>query len=32
LKGTLRSVDVTRDTRGWDRPSDHAPVTVELEL
>lgn len=32
LKGSLRSMDVTRETRGWDRPSDHAPVTVELEL
>jgi exodeoxyribonuclease-3 len=32
LKDTLRTIDVTRDTRGWDRPSDHAPVTAVLEL
>jgi exodeoxyribonuclease-3 len=32
MKDTLRSIDVTRETRGWDRPSDHAPVTAVLEL
>lgn len=32
LAGTLRSIDVTRETRGWDRPSDHAPVTAVVEL
>ncbi len=32
MKDTLRSIDVTRETRGWDRPSDHAPVTTVLEL
>ena len=32
LKDTLRTIDVTRDTRGWERPSDHAPVTAVLEL
>jgi exodeoxyribonuclease-3 len=32
LAGTLRSVEVARDTRGWERPSDHVPVTAVLEL
>ncbi len=32
LAGTLRSVDVHRSARGWDRPSDHVPVTATLEL
>jgi exodeoxyribonuclease III len=32
LGPALRSVHVTRETRGWDRPSDHVPVTAELEL
>ena len=32
LAGTLRSVDVARDTRGWARPSDHVPVTAAMEL
>ena len=32
LTGTLRAIDVSRETRGWDRPSDHAPVTAVLEL
>ena len=32
LSGTLRAVDVARETRGWTRPSDHAPVTAILEL
>lgn len=32
LTGTLRAIDVTCETRGWERPSDHVPVTVTLEL
>ena len=32
LTGTVRSVTVSRETRGWDRPSDHVPVTLALEL
>ncbi len=28
----LKSMHVTRATRGWERPSDHAPVTAVLEL
>ena len=30
--GTLKSVDVARETRGWTRPSDHVPVTAVMEL
>lgn len=32
LAPTLRTTDVTRETRGWERPSDHVPVTAVLEL
>jgi exodeoxyribonuclease-3 len=32
MKDTLRSIDITRETRGWERPSDHVPVTAVLEL
>ena len=32
LRGSIRSVDVTRETRGWDRPSDHVPVTAVVEV
>ncbi|MGV6872891.1 exodeoxyribonuclease III [Pseudochelatococcus sp. B33] len=28
----LESAAVSRDARGWERPSDHAPVTVRLGL
>jgi len=32
LRDGLRDFKVTRDARGWERPSDHVPVTVTLEL
>ena len=32
LAATVRKVEVARDIRGWERPSDHAPVTLTLEL
>ena len=32
LAGTLRSVDILRDARGWERPSDHVPITAVMEL
>jgi exodeoxyribonuclease III len=32
LTGGLRSTDISRETRGWERPSDHVPVTAVLEL
>ncbi|HEX4765681.1 MAG TPA: exodeoxyribonuclease III [Lichenihabitans sp.] len=30
LAGTLGEVAVLKEARGWDRPSDHVPATVEL--
>ena len=32
LAGTLDTVTVHKEARGWDRPSDHVPVTVTLQL
>ncbi|KMO20598.1 exodeoxyribonuclease III [Methylobacterium indicum] len=32
LAETVKSVTVARHTRAWEKPSDHVPVTVELEL
>jgi exodeoxyribonuclease-3 len=32
LDGALRSVSVFRQSRGWERPSDHVPVTATYEL
>jgi len=32
LAGVLRAADVDRDVRGRDKPSDHAPTWVELDL
>ncbi len=32
LGGTLDSVDIHGDARGWMRPSDHVPVTAALQL
>jgi len=32
LSGALAKLDVARDARGWERPSDHVPVTIELEI
>ena len=28
----LRGVSIHRDVRGWDKPSDHVPLVVELDL
>jgi exodeoxyribonuclease-3 len=28
----LRAVDIHKDVRGWDKPSDHVPVSAELDL
>ena len=30
LLGELTGLQVVKQTRGWDRPSDHVPVMVEL--
>ena len=32
LRGNLGAISVSRDARGWERPSDHAPVTAELRF
>jgi exodeoxyribonuclease III len=32
LSGALSRLDVLREARGWERPSDHVPVTIELAL
>ncbi len=32
LVGAARKVDVTTGTRDWERPSDHVPVSIDLEL
>jgi len=32
LTSALASAQVLKDVRGWQRPSDHAPVIVELNL
>jgi exodeoxyribonuclease-3 len=32
LKQTVRDFRITKDARGWERPSDHVPVTTVLEL
>jgi exodeoxyribonuclease-3 len=30
LGGALKRLEVLTDARGWERPSDHVPVTIEL--
>ena len=32
LDGSVAAARISRDVRGWERPSDHAPVTVTLEF
>ena len=32
LEPHLTNISVVREARGWERPSDHVPVTVSLEL
>ncbi len=32
LKDGLASLDILKDARGWDRPSDHVPVSIVLEV
>jgi len=32
LKDTIRDFRIARDARGWERPSDHVPVTVTLDV
>jgi len=32
LKDAVNDFRILRDARGWERPSDHVPVTVTLEV
>jgi exodeoxyribonuclease-3 len=32
LKESVSDFEITRDARSWERPSDHVPVTVTLEV
>ncbi|MGG7519387.1 exodeoxyribonuclease III [Allorhizobium undicola] len=32
LRPALQRIDILREARGWDKPSDHAPVTVHFDL
>ncbi len=32
LTDHLRSIDILKEARGWDRPSDHVPVTARFSL
>lgn len=32
LAQNLESIDILRDSRGWERPSDHVPVSLTLKL
>ncbi|TVQ41242.1 MAG: exodeoxyribonuclease III [Geminicoccaceae bacterium] len=32
LASAIRDASVLREARGWDKPSDHVPVTVDLDL
>ena len=31
LKPALRDLDILKEARGWDRPSDHVPVMISLK-
>ena len=32
LVPSLRKAEILREARGWDKPSDHVPVTIELDI
>lgn len=32
VAGKLAAIDILRDARGWDRPSDHVPVIARFDL
>jgi exodeoxyribonuclease III len=32
LSDSVKWMRVLRDARGWERPSDHVPVMIRLEL
>ena len=32
LRGTMAGMEIIKDARGWERPSDHVPVIAHLEI
>ncbi|MBV6652042.1 MAG: exodeoxyribonuclease III, partial [Hoeflea sp.] len=32
LAPALKRIDVLREARGWERPSDHVPVTAHFDF
>ena len=32
LKNDIMATDIHKDTRGWDKPSDHAPLILDIDL
>ena len=32
MKGSVKSHQILRDVRGWDKPSDHVPIVTEIEI
>lgn len=32
LADKVRSVEILEDARGWDRPSDHVPILMKIDL
>jgi exodeoxyribonuclease III len=32
LRPALKSIDILREARGWEKPSDHVPVTVHFDF
>jgi exodeoxyribonuclease-3 len=32
LQSAVQDFRITREARGWERPSDHVPVTVVVDL
>ena len=31
LAGSIRGIEVVKEARGWERPSDHVPVLVDID-
>jgi len=32
LEARARGVDVVKDARGWEKPSDHVPVMLDIDV
>jgi exodeoxyribonuclease-3 len=32
LGDRMAGIKITKDARGWERPSDHVPVTMTLDI